>query len=313
MELVRGIYNLTPKHHGCVLTIGNFDGVHQGHAAVIARLVEVAKLHQVPATVMLFDPQPQEFFAGDNAPARLSLLRDKLTRLSQLGVERVLCVRFNQKFADYHPQQFVEQLLVNQLGVRHLVVGDDFCFGKARQGNYAMLQQAGEQHGFTVQDTASCLLAKARISSTLIRQALAQGDLAAAQQMLGYPYRISGRVAHGDKLGRTLNFPTANIPLKRKVVPVRGVYAVTVQLASGERKLGVANVGSRPTVRGNICRLEVHIFDFAGDIYGQQLQVQLVSWLRDEQRFESLDALKAQISADVAKAKACLSAPEYLV
>ncbi|WP_298442503.1 bifunctional riboflavin kinase/FAD synthetase [uncultured Ferrimonas sp.] len=313
MELVRGIHNLTPKHHGCVLTIGNFDGVHQGHAAVIARVVEMAKQHQVPATVLLFDPQPQEYFAGDNAPARLSLLRDKLSRLAQLGIDRVLCIRFNQKFADFEAQRFVEQLLVKQLGVRHLVVGDDFCFGKARQGNYAMLQQAGARHGFTVQDTASCLLGAARISSTLIRQALAQGDLSGAEQMLGYPYQISGRVAHGDKLGRTLNFPTANLPLRRKVVPVSGVYAVKVRFADGSVRDGVANVGKRPTVHGENCRLEVHIFDFAADIYGQQLQIQLISWLRDEQRFESLDALKAQISADVIEAKARLSAPEYLV
>ncbi len=307
MELIRGIHNLAERHRGCVLTIGNFDGVHRGHAAVIDRLVAVAREHGVPATVMLFEPQPQEFFLGQKAAARLSRLRDKLTRLAELGVDRVLCVRFNRDFSRQAPEAFVEQLLVRQLDVRYLVVGDDFCFGKDRRGNFALLQRAGERHGFAVQDTASCLLDQARISSTLIRQALARGDLAAAERMLGHPYYISGRVAHGDKLGRTLDFPTANVLLKRTVVPVRGVFAVRIRTQDGARHLGVANVGRRPTVAGVQCRLEVHIFDFNADLYGQHLQVELVSWLRDEQRFASLEALKAQIQADAQEARARLA------
>ncbi|WP_028117994.1 bifunctional riboflavin kinase/FAD synthetase [Ferrimonas senticii] len=303
MELVRGIHNLRDRHHGCVLTIGNFDGVHLGHAAVIEHVVAMAKQHQVPATVMLFEPQPLEFFAGDRAPARLSTLRDKLKRLSELGVERVLCVRFCDKFANYQASDFVEQLLVTQLGVKHLVVGDDFRFGQGRSGNFETLVAAGQQHGFGVQDTASCLLNQARISSTLIRQALAAGQLDEAKRMLGYGYAISGRVAHGDKLGRTINFPTANVALKRRVNPISGVFAVRVQFADGRQFDGVANVGKRPTVAGQECRLEVHIFDFAADIYGQQLQVELRDYLRPEQRFESFAALKQQISADAKAAR----------
>ncbi|GAA4873950.1 bifunctional riboflavin kinase/FAD synthetase [Ferrimonas pelagia] len=307
MELIRGVHNLSDAHHGCVLTIGNFDGVHLGHAAVIRRLVAVAEAYGVPATVMVFEPQPQEFFRGEQAAARLSLLRDKLARLAELGVARVLCIRFDQAFADQDPGEFIRRLLVDKLGVRYLVVGDDFCFGRARQGNYAMLEAAAEQYGFALQDTASCLHGEARISSTLIRQALAQGDLTAAAGMLGYPYRISGRVAHGDKLGRTIDFPTANVLLKRKVVPVRGVFAVRVRTEDGVEHLGVANVGRRPTLAGIQCRLEVHIFDFNADLYGQHLQVELVSWLRDEQAFASLEALKAQIQADAIEARVRLA------
>ncbi|SHH79726.1 bifunctional riboflavin kinase/FAD synthetase [Ferrimonas marina] len=303
MELVRGIHNLTPAHRGCVLTIGNFDGVHRGHAAVIQRLVTVARQFDVPATVMLFEPQPQEFFMGARAPARLNLLRDKLARLAALGVDRVLCVRFDQAFAGQQPDHFVEQLLVAQLGIRYLVVGDDFCFGKDRRGDFALLQSAGERFGFAVQDTASLRLSDERISSTGIRNALAAGDLALVESMLGHPYCISGRVAHGDKLGRTLDFPTANILLKRQVVPVQGVYAVTVRTEDGRQHGGVANVGRRPTLGGTQSRLEVHIFDFDADLYGQHLQVELVSWLREEQAFASLEALKAQIQADANQAR----------
>ncbi|MFI3245462.1 MAG: bifunctional riboflavin kinase/FAD synthetase [Ferrimonas sp.] len=311
--LVRGIHNLTLPHQGCVLTIGNFDGVHRGHQAVISQLVAKAKMHQVPAMVMLFEPQPQEYFAPAQAPARLSSLRDKLRRLAALGIDHVLCIKFNAAFAHWDADRFIDELLVARLGVRHLVVGDDFHFGQQRRGNFALLRQAGQQHGFTVQDTASCVVGQQRISSTLIRQAIALGAFDRAAQMLGYRYVIDGRVSHGNKLGRTLSFPTANLGLQRLVSPLRGVYAVRVKLADGQRLLGVANVGTRPTVQGKDCRLEVHIFNFSGEIYGQRMEVELVAWLRDEQRFESITALKAQISADVDQAKRRLSASEYSV
>ncbi|MBY6188061.1 bifunctional riboflavin kinase/FAD synthetase [Marinobacter hydrocarbonoclasticus] len=310
MELIRGIHNLAERHRHCVLTIGNFDGVHRGHAAVIRRLVALAREYDVPATVMVFEPQPQEYFRGDAAPARLNLLRDKLDRLAELGVDRVLCVRFDARFADWEAEDFVQQLLVDKLAVRYLVVGDDFCFGRARRGNFAFLQAAGSAHGFDVEDTASCRLGQERISSTLIRNALAAGDLTAAERMLGHPYQISGRVAHGDKLGRTIGFPTANILLKRIVVPISGVFAVRVQTEDGLWHNGVANVGRRPTVSGQQCRLEVHLFDFNADLYGQHLHVRLHTWLRDEHAFPSLEALKAQIRLDAERAQTALRVPE---
>ncbi|MBY5993436.1 bifunctional riboflavin kinase/FAD synthetase [Ferrimonas balearica] len=311
MELIRGIHNLSERHRGCVLTIGNFDGVHRGHAEVIRRLVALSRQYGVPATVMVFEPQPQEYFLKEKAPARLNLLRDKLDRLAELGVDRVLCVRFDQRFAQWEAEDFVQQLLVQKLGIRYLVVGDDFCFGRGRRGNFPFLQRAGEQHGFAVEDTASCRLGEERISSTLIRNALAEGDLVAAERMLGHPYQISGRVAHGDKLGRTIGFPTANILLKRTVVPVSGVYAVRVQMEDGRWHHGVANVGKRPTLSGQQCRLEVHLFDFDADLYGQHLHVRLHAWLRDEHAFASLEALKAQIQLDAQNALEALRVPEH--
>ncbi|RYV02570.1 bifunctional riboflavin kinase/FAD synthetase [Shewanella sp. OPT22] len=307
MELIRGIHNISPNHHGCVLTIGNFDGVHRGHAEVINRLVEKAKHFGLPATLMTFEPQPQELFKGEDAPARLSLLRDKVILLDELGIDRVLCVNFNRKFAGMPPEDFIEELLVKQLGVKYLVVGDDFCFGKKRAGNFDMLCKAGAKHGFAVVSTDSFIVGDTRVSSTAIRESLADGNFEQARRMLGHPYLLSGRVAHGQKLGRTLGFPTANIALKRNVVPVRGVFAVRAFWQDSEIYDGVANVGFRPTVNGQQCQLEVHLFDFNGDIYGQYIEVELVAKIRDERPFESLEALKAQIMNDANEAKALFS------
>ena len=307
MELIRGIHNILPQHHGCVLTIGNFDGVHRGHAQVIASLVERAKHFGIPATLMTFEPQPQELFKGEDAPARLSLLRDKVILLNELGIDRVLCANFNRKFANMPPEVFIEELLVKQLGVKYLVVGDDFCFGKKRAGNFEMLCKAGSKHGFAVVSTDSFLVGSTRVSSTAIREALADGHFEQARQMLGHPYLISGRVAHGKKIGRTLGFPTANIALKRNVVPVRGVFAVRAFWQDSDIYDGVANVGFRPTVNGQHCLLEVHLFDFDEDIYGKYIEVELVAKIRDERPFESLAALKTQIMNDANEAKALFS------
>ncbi|MCG9745606.1 bifunctional riboflavin kinase/FAD synthetase [Shewanella sp. Isolate8] len=306
MELIRGIHNILPRHQGCVLTIGNFDGVHRGHAEVIAALVKKAKQHGVPATLMTFEPQPQELFKGDNAPARLSLLRDKIVLLDELGIDRLLCVNFNQKFAAMPAEAFIEDLLVQQLGVKYLVVGDDFCFGKQRRGNFEMLKAAGEKYGFAVVNTHSFILGDKRVSSTEIRGLLAKGNLEQARRLLGHPYALSGKVAHGEKIGRTIGFPTANIALKRKVSPVRGVFAVRLFWDGSDIYEGVANVGFRPTVNGQNCQLEVHLFDFDGDLYGRTVEVELVAKIRDEQPFKSLDALKLQIKDDADRAKALL-------
>ncbi|RLV61433.1 bifunctional riboflavin kinase/FAD synthetase [Parashewanella curva] len=304
MELIRGIHNILPSHHGCVLTIGNFDGVHRGHAKVIASLLEKAEHFSLPATVMTFEPQPQELFQGENAPARLSLLRDKIILLDELGVDRVLCVNFNKQFAQMPAEDFIKELLVKKLGIKYLVVGDDFCFGAKRQGNFKMLCEAGEKYGFAVVSTESFMLGSTRVSSTAIRETLSQGNFEAARRMLGHPYLLSGRVAHGKKLGRTIGFPTANIALKRNVVPVRGVFAVRCFWQDSEVYEGVANIGFRPTVNGQVCQLEVNIFDFNGDLYGQYIEVELVAKIRDEKPFESLEALKQQIEIDANEAKA---------
>lgn len=302
MQLIRGIHNIksvenSSDNNGCVLTIGNFDGVHLGHQQVIKALVEKAKRLNCIATVLVFEPQPQELFSPETAPARLTRLRDKYVLLERLGIERLICVNFNQKFAQLTAKDFVEKLLVKQLNVKYLIIGDDFHFGKNRQGNFETLCDAGKYFDFGVSDTASYKVSACRISSTEIRKALENNKLKEAEQMLGRPYSIIGRVFHGDKRGRELGFPTANVLLKRRVSPVSGVYVVKVKTNNGDF-FGVANIGSRPTVSGIRQQLEVHIFNFQQDIYGQSIEVVLLHKLREEQRFNSLNELKQQISKD---------------
>ena len=303
MELLRGIHNLKSEHKGCVLSIGNFDGVHLGHKAVLQRLLREAKRLDVPATVLTFEPQPAELFAGENAPARLSRLRDKFVQLEKLGLERLLCIAFSHKFANLSAQDFIEKLLIEKLDVKFLVVGDDFHFGYQRQGDFKLLQDAGKQFGFEVIDTRSLLQENKRISSTRIRDHLALGQLQQAVSLLGRKYSITGRVGHGQKLGRTIGVPTANLLLKRRVSPVSGVFVVTVLGIKNRVYQGVANIGQRPTVQGTRQQLEVHLFDFNGDIYGLPLEVILQEKLRDEIKFDSFALLKNQIDKDIEQAK----------
>lgn len=306
MQLVRGIHNIRPQDHGCVLTIGNFDGVHLGHQQVIKALVSKAKALNCVAAVLVFEPQPQELFSPNTAPARLCRLRDKYNLLAQLGVQRLICVNFTIKFSQQSAHYFIEHLLVEKLGIKHLIVGDDFHFGKNRQGNFPMLCQAGHKLGFAVSDTASYKMADCRISSTAIRQALEHDDLATAKQMLGREYSIIGRVFHGDKRGRQLGFPTANVLLKRRVSPLSGVFAVMVNTSTGQFK-GVANVGARPTVAGVRQQLEVHLFDFDQGLYGQCIEVIIKKKLRPVIKFDSLEALTTQIKVDSEQAKQALA------
>ncbi|WP_407332240.1 bifunctional riboflavin kinase/FAD synthetase [Enterovibrio sp. 27052020O] len=308
MELIRGIHNIRDSHRGCVLTIGNFDGVHLGHQKVLKRVVEKAHELGLPSTVMVFEPQPRELFSRERAPARLTRLRDKYTQLEKLGVERLLVVNFNTKFASVTAHDFVHRLLAEQLGVKFLVVGDDFRFGAERQGDFCYLQNEARDVGFEVVSTQSFTVSTQRVSSTAIRNELAIGNQLAAEEMLGRPYSISGRVSHGKKLGRTIGFPTANVPLKRRVSPVSGVYVVKVGGIKQNQWLGgVANVGTRPTVDGVRQQLEVHLFDLEEDLYGRHIEVQLLHKLRDEMKFGSLDELKAQIELDAQTARAWLS------
>jgi riboflavin kinase/FMN adenylyltransferase len=306
MQLVRGIHNIRFADHGCVLTIGNFDGVHLGHQQVIKALVNKAKALNCVAAVLVFEPQPQELFSPKTAPARLCRLRDKYNLLAKLGVQRLICVNFTAKFAGQTAEHFIENLLVNKLGIKHLIVGDDFHFGKNRVGNFEMLSQAGKTYGFDVSDTASYKMADCRISSTAIRQALEHDHLTDAEQMLGREYSIIGRVFHGDKRGRQLGFPTANVLLKRRVSPLSGVFAVMVNTNSGQFK-GVANIGARPTVNGIRQQLEVHLFDFDESLYGQCIEVIVKKKLRPVKRFENLNLLTEQIKQDSEQAKQALT------
>ena len=303
LEIIRGLHNIKPHHYGCVATIGNFDGLHRGHQMVIGQLIEKAQELRLPALVITFEPQPEEFFLGNNAPARLSRFREKVLALRRFALDRLLAIDFNQPFAAVEAEMFAREVLVEGLGIRYLVVGDDFRFGKGRHGDFTLLQQMGAKHGFTVTHMHTQTACGARISSTRIRSLLEQGRLDQAELLLGRPYRMSGRVAHGDKRGRQLGFPTANIHLHRKVAPLQGVFAIELFGIDGEPWRGVANIGFRPTVDGGRSLLEAHLFDFDGDLYGRHLHVDFLQRLRGERRFPSVDELRRQISHDCANAR----------
>jgi riboflavin kinase/FMN adenylyltransferase len=304
MELVRGLYNLCARHRGCAATIGSFDGVHLGHQAVIKQLQRSSQARDLPVILVTFEPQPREYFKPASAPSRLTRLRDKLRALADCGVEQVLCLRFNDRLAGLTADEFIRQILTEGLGVNYLIVGDDFRFGKDREGDFSMLQRAGETHGFEVAAMDTFNVGDARVSSTRVREVLAAGDLDVAATLLGRPYTLCGRVAHGDERGRTIGFPTANISLFRTASPLTGVYVVDMHGVGGQALQGVANIGKRPTVAGTRMQLEIHLLDFDRDIYGQHVQVEFRKKLREEQRFDSVDTLRAQIARDAEQARA---------
>ena len=306
MEFIRGLQNLKPRHRGCVATIGNFDGLHLGHRAILQQCLQRAQAQAVPLAVMLFEPQPQEFFQGAQAPARLMRLREKCEGLRQLGVAQLLCIRFNARFAALTAQQFIDRILVAGLGVRELIVGDDFRFGHGRAGDFSLLQHSGAARGFTVTALETYRVDGERVSSTRVRRALAAGEMMHATRLLGRPYRISGKVVYGDQRGRTIGVPTANVLLHRRVSPVQGVYIVQVSGAGLAPHAGVANIGTRPTVNGTRMQLEAHLFDFSGDLYRRTVQVDLLHKLRDEQRFASFADLQARIAQDLTDARVWL-------
>lgn len=309
MQLVRGLHNVRPDERGCVATIGNFDGVHVGHQQILQRLVARARALGLPSCVIIFEPQPQEYFCLQQAPVRLTRLRDKLELFAQHQVDLVLCVAFNRKLQQLTAQEFVGQVLVHGLNIKHLQVGDDFRFGCDRSGDFTFLQQAGAQYGFSVEPTATVTLHGQRISSTAIRSALAAGDLPLAEKMLARPFNICGRVMHGQQLGRKLNAPTANVQLKRYLAPMQGVFVVEALLVDGRRLPAVANIGTRPTVeQSGRAYLEVHMLDFDECIYGQRLNVVFLHKLRDEEKFADLEQLQAAIAVDVAQAREYFSA-----
>jgi len=289
------------------LTIGNFDGVHLGHQAMLTRVVDHARASGVTSCALTFEPHPREFFAPDAAPARLTRLREKLELIAATGIERVHVARFDARYAALAAERFVEEVLVGELAVSWLLVGHDFRYGARRAGDFAALEDAARRHGFALHAMAAVTHAGERISSSAVRAALLAGDFRRAESLLGRPYTLSGRVAHGAKLGRELGFPTANLLLPRRA-PLAGVYVVEAcgaDATDGRRWLpGVASVGRRPTVNEvEVPLLEVHLFDFAEELYGRHLRVRFIERLRDEQKYPDLDALRAAIARDAAMAK----------
>lgn len=302
MRITHGLTPVTTQP--CAVTIGNFDGVHLGHRTMLQRLVDVARQRGLVPCAVTFEPHPREFFAPDKAPARLSSLREKLQMLRDCGIEHVHICAFNHAFSQLAATDFIDQILLDGLHAQYILIGDDFRFGAKRAGDFALLQNHGAQHGMAVAAMDSVTLDSLRISSTAVRTALADGDLALAARLLGRPYSISGRVAHGDKLGRDIGYPTANIAIKHNCPPLTGIYVVQVRGLADTPLPGVASLGVRPTVKQAAKPvLEVHLFDFDRNIYGEHLCVDFLHKLRDEQKYDDLPTLVAQIDRDAAQAK----------
>ena len=304
MKIIRGIENLNNEFTQCVVTLGNFDGVHLGHQQLINHLIEQGKKLNLPTVVMLFEPQPLEFFSKQNAPARLTSFKEKVQLIEKLGIDYIIAVPFTQTFANMSANAFIQDWLINKLSAKYIVIGDDFQFGRDRKGDINLLQQYTQNNHFLVESMPTFVWNNLRISSTAVREALFNSDFELARCLLGRDYAIQGRVVHGNALARQLGFPTANIHLNRKKPALQGVYFVKVKnCCSNQYYHGIANIGIRPTIEGKKAILEVNIFDFSGDIYGQYLDVTFVCKLRDEKKFDSLADLKQQISQDVCTAK----------
>lgn len=309
MRLLRGLGPRGPVYSGAVVTIGNFDGFHRGHQAVVSRLLAAAEGLDAPSVLITFEPLPLEFFAPERAPGRLQRLRDRVEFLRTTGLDAVWMMRFGATLANEPAQDFVERVLHRALGTRHVLVGDDFRFGKGRGGDYALLESMGRDLGFTVESTPTLADAEGRISSTRVRAAAQAGDFDAAARLLGRRYGICGRVSHGEKRGRVIGFPTANVRLGAQPMALRGVFAGWLLTRRGHAYPAVANIGWRPTVAGTEQRLETHVLDGSPDLYGELVRFEPLAHVRGEQRFESLDALKAQIARDVDAARAVFANP----
>jgi riboflavin kinase/FMN adenylyltransferase len=303
MELIRSLHNLREHHRKCVATIGNFDGLHLGHQAIISQLKDIANTYDLPTVVIIFEPQPQEYFSPENAPTRLTRLREKVEELSRLGVDRLVVLRFDEELANLSAREFVELLLIEGLDIRHLVVGDDFRFGKDRQGDYATLEMMANEFGYELDHTDTCSFEGERISSTRIRQTLANDDLQLASQLLGRGYAISGRVVHGDKRGRELGFATANMELHRLHSPVTGVYVTRVHGIDDKSYPAVTSIGTRPMFDGEGMRLETHILDFDEILYAKHIRVEFLQKLRPESKYSDIDALIKAIESDIENAR----------
>lgn len=307
MELIRDLDAVRPEQRGAVATIGAFDGVHLGHQALLRQLKAKADELHTRTAVISFEPNPREFFMGKAAPPRLQRFREKVETLRHYGVDQLIGLRFNEHLRSLSAREFAAQILHEALGIRWLIVGHDFKFGRNREGTFEELQSLGQRFGFGVDQFGPYLLNGERVSSTLVRQALFQGDMARATTLLGRHYVMSGRVVRGNQLGRTLGFPTANLRLQRLAMPLSGIFAVRVTGAGLNAAPAVASLGTRPTVDGVEPLLEVCVFDYDGDLYGRLLHVEFIAWLRAEQRFPDLDALVAQMHQDAALARRMLA------
>ena len=297
------VFRRVPEHAQTptVLTIGNFDGLHRGHQALLARLTAAARRLGLPSALLTFEPHPREFFAPDQAPARLTSLREKLSLIEHCGVDKVYVCRFNAALASLPAEEFVSRILIQGLSVKHLIIGDDFRFGRGRSGDFELLQQASEIHRFGIEAMHTIDWEGERVSSSAVREALEAGDIEHAARLLGRPYCIAGRVVTGNRIGRELGFPTANVQLKRKRLPLAGIFAVSVSGIAAKPLPGAASLGVRPTLGCGLKPvLEVHLLDFDRSIYGAHVTVNFLHKLRDEAKFDSLDALQAQIARDVA-------------
>ena len=307
MELVRGLYNISQRHRGSVLTVGNYDGVHLGHQQMIGALKARAAQLRSAATVLVFEPSSKEFIDPEGAPPRLTRWREKFLALAALGVDRLVTLRFDECMRAMTPRCFVDELIVGKLGTRYMVVGDDFRYGSNAGGTIDSLRTAGQAHGFGVDQMAPFVVDGVRVSSTAVRERLELGDFVGAARLLGRPYRMLGRVVQGRRLGRTLGFPTANLRLMRRKPPLWGILAVWVHGIDSRPLPGVASLGTRPTVNGTEPLLEANVFDFSGDLYGRQLEIEFVAKLRDEVKFDSLEAMTVQMQIDAARARDLLS------
>lgn len=310
MQVIRGLHNCRKQHQNGVLTIGNFDGLHLGHQKIFEQLHAEAKLLDTHGCLMTFEPLPREYFARSNTTARLMNRIEKMRTLNSFNPEvrpdYLLFLNFNQALASMSAGDFIEKILIDKLKIKAVIIGDDFRFGCDRKGDFALLQKYGKKHQFSVISIASHLIDERRVSSTLVRDALSNNQLDDADKMLGRAYTICGHVNHGEKRGRTIGFPTANIHLRRPETPLHGVYSVTMHSLKHGDIAGIANVGRRPTVDGKHVQLEVHLFDFDKSIYGEQICVSFQHKIRDEKKFESFDDLKQQIKIDCEQAKKLL-------
>lgn len=298
MQLIRGTYNINKQHRGYVMTIGNFDGVHLGHQALLKILLQEGQKRNLPILVMIFEPQPLEIFNNHNIPIRLTSLREKLKYLEQAGINNVLCVNFNKIFASQSAEHFIKKILVKKLNIKCLVIGSDFKFGANCQGNLCLLQTLGYKYNFDIIIAKTFYKNNQRISSTLIRNAVKNCNLLLAQELLGRQFSISGRVIYGDKRGRQLGFPTANISIKSNL-QIQGVFIVKVHGVISNPILGIANIGKRPTFQGINNQLEVHLIDLNINFYGRYIEVVLLKKIRNEKHFSSISLLKKQILKDI--------------
>jgi riboflavin kinase/FMN adenylyltransferase len=291
----------------CIATIGTFDGIHLGHRRILERVLSEARARAIPSVVLSFEPTPREFFSKGAPPARLTRFREKFAKLDALGIDWFFCPPFDAEMAGLLAPDFIERLLVDTLSVEHLVVGDDFVFARNRSGNVEQLQEAGQRQGFSVEQVHSIVEHGVRVSSTEIRQALRGGDLQRAGLLLGESYSMTGRVVDGQKLGKVLGFPTANVRLNRRASPLAGIFAVRVDGLGPALLDGVASIGTRPTVDGIEPILEVHLFDFDRNIYGEYIRVEFIEKLRDEEKFPDLESLTTQMHIDAGQARTILA------